>query len=84
MRGPGKQQIPTYVQQFGLFLDDKSVLKCKGRINNSTVSLKAKNPILLPAKHPLIIPYSRKVWRIDSFRTFGERKLGELIDQPID
>ena len=24
-----------------------------------------------------------KVWRIDSFRTFGERKLGELIDQPI-
>ena len=30
------------------------------------------------------IPYSGKVWRIDSFRAFGERKLGELIDQPID
>ena len=29
------------------------------------------------------IPYSRKVWRIDSFRAFGERKFGELIDQPI-
>ena len=25
-----------------------------------------------------------KVWRIDSFRTFGKRKLGELIHQPID
>ena len=25
-----------------------------------------------------------EVWRIDSFRAFGERKLGELIDQPID
>ena len=25
----------------------------------------------------------RKVWRIDSFRAFGERKFGELIDQPI-
>ena len=25
-----------------------------------------------------------KVWRIDSFRAFGERKFGELIDQPID
>ena len=25
-----------------------------------------------------------KVWRIDSFRTFGKRKFGELIDQPID
>ena len=26
----------------------------------------------------------RKVWRIDWFRAFGERKFGELIDQPID
>ena len=25
-----------------------------------------------------------KVWRIDSFRTFGKREFGELIDQPID
>ena len=24
-----------------------------------------------------------KVWRIDSFRAFGERKFGELIDQTI-
>ena len=24
-----------------------------------------------------------KVWRIDSFRAFGERTFGELIDQPI-
>ena len=25
-----------------------------------------------------------KVWQIDSFRTFDERKFGKLIDQPID
>ena len=25
-----------------------------------------------------------KVWRIDSFQAFGERKFGELIDQSID
>ena len=25
-----------------------------------------------------------KVWRIDSFRAFSERKFGELLDQPID
>ena len=25
----------------------------------------------------------RKVWRIDSFRAFGESKFGEIIDQPI-
>ena len=30
------------------------------------------------------VPYRGKVWQIDSFRAFGERKFGELIDQPID
>ena len=25
-----------------------------------------------------------KVWRIDSFRAFSKRKLGKLIDQPIN
>ena len=31
-----------------------------------------------------VLPYSRKVWQIDSFQAFGKRKCGELIDQPID
>ena len=41
-------------------------------------------------QHPMnaFILYSGKVWRgkvwqIDSFQVFGERKIGELIDQPI-
>ena len=25
-----------------------------------------------------------KVWQIDSYQAFGERKFGELIDQPLD
>ena len=25
-----------------------------------------------------------KVWQIESFRAFGKRNFGELIDQPID
>ena len=54
LRSNGKLPTPTYVQQFGLFLDDKNIMKCKGRINNSTLSLAEKNPIFLPAKHPLI------------------------------
>ena len=29
------------------------------------------------------IPYSGKVWRIDSFQAFGKRKFGELIDKLI-
>ena len=31
----------------------------------------------------LYVSYSGKVWWIDLFRAFGERKFGELIDQPI-
>ena len=54
LRSNGKLPTPTYVEQFGLFLDDKNIMKCKGRINNSTLSLAEKNPIFLPAKHPLI------------------------------
>ena len=30
-----------------------------------------------------ILLYSGKVWQINSFRAFGKRKFGELIDQPI-
>ena len=28
--------------------------------------------------------YSGKVWQIDLFQVFCERKFGELINQPID
>ena len=51
LRSNGKLPTPTYVQQFGLFLDDKNIMKCTGRINNSTLSLAEKNLIFLPAKH---------------------------------
>ena len=36
-------------------------------------------------QHPMnpFILYSGKVWQIDSFQVFGERKFDELIDQPI-
>ena len=32
LKSPGKQPTLTYVQRFGLFLDDDDVMKCKGRI----------------------------------------------------
>ena len=32
----------------------------------------------------IVVPYSGKDWGIDSFQALGERKLGKLIDQPID
>ena len=41
---------PTYVTQFGLFLDE-GVIKCKGGLNNAPLPVNSRNPILLPAKH---------------------------------
>ena len=44
---------PIYVSQFGLFLQDV-VVKCKGRLNNSSLPANTKNPVLLPAKHGFV------------------------------
>ena len=32
----------------------------------------------------MTLPYSGKIWQIDSFQAFGKRKFDELIDRPID
>ena len=42
---------PQYVQQFGLYKDKNEILRCKGRIGNSTLDFESKNPVLLPSKH---------------------------------
>ena len=34
-----------------LFLDEKQLLRCRGRINNSSLPQTSKNPILLPSSH---------------------------------
>ena len=46
--------VPIYVQQFGLFLDEKGLLRCKGIIKNCNLHLQQKNPVLLPSKHAYI------------------------------
>ena len=45
-----KSTAPTYVNQFGLFLEE-GVVKCKGRLSNASLPVNTRNPILLPAKH---------------------------------
>jgi len=45
---------PLYVEQFGLYLDEQQVLKCKGRIGNTSLATTEKHPILLPTKHPFV------------------------------
>ena len=54
LQGDHSHAAPIYVQQFGLFMDERGLLRCKGRINNSDLHLEQKNPILLPSKHAYI------------------------------
>ena len=51
---------PTYVSQFGLFLEN-GVVKCKGRMNNAELLGSARNPILLPSKHDFVQLVIKKV-----------------------
>ena len=37
---------PTYIFQFGLFLDDQHILRCKGRVNNAAIPESSKNPCM--------------------------------------
>ncbi|CAB4012078.1 Hypothetical predicted protein [Paramuricea clavata] len=39
------------LDQLRLFLDEKGMIRCEGRIEHSSVSSEAKKPVLLPAKH---------------------------------
>ena len=47
-----KHEKPTHrVNQFGLFIDSDKIIRCRGRLGNSTLQLSSKNPILLSASH---------------------------------
>jgi hypothetical protein len=47
----GTKSSSSRVNQLRLFLDDKKIICCEGRIENSSAAIDAKKPILLPAKH---------------------------------
>ena len=53
--------VPTYVKQFGLFLDDGRALRCQGRLNNSSLDLGSRNPILLPSRERFVELFIREV-----------------------
>ena len=51
---------PLLYDQFGLFVDEERVLRCRGRIGNSQVTLSAKQPALLPSNHHFVKLLVRK------------------------
>ena len=52
-RNDNKVNPPVYVSHSGLFLDE-GIIKCKGRVNNSSLRMGSKNPVLLSSKHPFV------------------------------
>jgi hypothetical protein len=57
------------LDQLRLFLDDKGMIRCEGRIEHSSVSSEAKKPVLLPRKasrsrfdHPRTSRFSKPHW----------------------
>ena len=47
----GRSSKPILVDQFRLKLDDNKILRCQGRIGNSSLPLSSNEPIILPSKH---------------------------------
>ena len=46
-----KRVVPNQlIKQLGLYFDEKGVIRCEGRLENSTIPLEIKNPIVIPSK----------------------------------
>ena len=46
-----ERKFPTWKNQFNLFLDDKGLWRCGGRLENANLPYSTKHPILLPRAH---------------------------------
>ena len=53
-RKDSKSKPPIRVSQFGLFLSEDGIIRCKGRITNASLPTSSKTLILLPAKHTFV------------------------------
>lgn len=47
-----QKDFNTLKTQFGLFLDDKGLWRCGGRLQNAGIPFTAKHPLLLPREYP--------------------------------
>ena len=55
LKTKGKGSSPDRVRQFVLYFDDDQLIRCKGRLNNSSlIGAEGKSLILLPSKHLVI------------------------------
>ena len=50
----GKTLVPILVRQFDLYIDERGIMRCKSRIQNSSLNQDAKTLMLLPSKHHVV------------------------------
>ena len=54
LMSPKNSPVPVLVRQFGMCLDDKGIVQCRGRIQNCSLNQEGKTPVLLPSKHQAV------------------------------
>lgn len=42
-------------KQFGLYLDERGLRRCRGRLENADLPIATRHPVLLPKHHPLTV-----------------------------
>ena len=47
------------------YFDNEGVIRCKGRINNTSLPIPAKNPILLPSNHELVCSFMNLIAQLN-------------------
>ena len=50
-----EKTFPMWKKQFGLYLDDEGLWRCRGRLENAALPIAARHPVLLPKYHSLTV-----------------------------
>ena len=53
-------QSPTWKAQLGCFIDDKGLVRCKGRLKNAPLPYSTRFPLLIPREHYLSVLLIRR------------------------
>ena len=69
-----KEASPFWQRQFQLFVDERGVLRCGGRLTNADLPYATKHPVFLPRKHPLT-----KLIVLESHARVGHNKERETL-----
>ena len=64
----------VWQRQFQLFMDERGVLRCGGRLTNADLLYATKHPVFLPRKHPLT-----KLIVLESHARVGHNKERETL-----